>query len=66
MNGRYPATEGRKDIDALDTPPLDGVKLAEVDGFRVVERELACSNLIDLFVLESGRVSWHGTAGRMY
>ena len=35
MNGRYPATEGRKDIDASDTPPLDGVKLAEVDRFAL-------------------------------
>ena len=35
MNGRYPATEGRKDIDASDTPLLDGLKLAEVDRFAL-------------------------------
>ena len=35
MKERYPATEGRKDIDASDTPPLDGVKLAEVDRFAL-------------------------------
>jgi hypothetical protein len=61
INGRYPATEGRKDIDASDTAARR-CEAGRGRPFRVVERELACPNLVDLFVLESGRVSLQGTA----